>query len=295
MHATPQFFVRLARGMLRDRPDLARRYLALRRRRRVLRRAVRRAHQEAVYGSPLSGFGFRPPLSVAGCDSLIVVKAEGLALLGVPVAFELDGRGRHRGTTVARALRGLQGELGRAATVDELLGYYRAYMAACPRLLASHPNLKWAKLPRLLERNRQQLEAAEQQMLACTHAKDQQATVANAVTASIAWETSRFMAFVDRASLDAVLTEIDSMPAVAVGYSAGGGFRVNARAIATLWGRGEGVAVVCLADLCSLLDAGAGDGPVGVECLPDTWRGWPAGRDQHAPAKTFRYYEAGEQ
>jgi hypothetical protein len=51
-------------------------------------------------------------------------------------------------------------------------------------------------------------------------------------------------------------------------------------------------------DLASLLsspyDGPVGnDGPVGIECLPENWRGWPAGRDQHAPARTFRYYEGG--
>src|SRR3954447_14837957 len=103
MHATPQFFVRLARGLLCDRPDLARRYLTLRRRRKTLRAAVKRAHHEAIYSSPLADVGFRPPLSVVGCDSLTVVKAEGLALLlGIPVAFDLDAKGRHRGTPVSQ-------------------------------------------------------------------------------------------------------------------------------------------------------------------------------------------------
>ena len=57
MHATPQFYVRLARGMLRDRPELARRYLTLRRRRKVLRAAVKRAHHQAIYESPLADVG----------------------------------------------------------------------------------------------------------------------------------------------------------------------------------------------------------------------------------------------
>jgi len=98
--------------------------------------------------------------------------------------------------------------------------------------------------------------------------------------------------FADRQSLaDALMVAGFSAPTgVVVGYSAAGGLRVNKQPVATAWGRGEGVAVLRLDDLGSLL--GGADGPVGIESLPENWRGWPAGRDQHAPARTFRYFEA---
>jgi hypothetical protein len=291
MHATPQFYIRLARGLIRHRPDLARHYLTLRGRHKTLYSAVRQAHRQTIENSPLADVGFRPPLSVPGCDDRTVVKAEGMALHGVPVAFDLDGRRRHRGTPAARILRRFQTELGRSVTVDELLEMYRHYMAASPRLLGSHPNPKWAKLPRLIERNRQQLEAAELQMLACTHARDKRATCVAAVTASVLWGTSRFMACVDRDALNDAL-QAATLPSVIVGYCPGGSLRINKKAVTTLWGRGQGSAVLRADDLRSLI-RGDDDvkGPVLIECLPETWRGWADVRDQNSPAKTFQYYE----
>jgi hypothetical protein len=67
-----------------------------------------------------------------------------------------------------------------------------------------------------------------------------------------------------------------------VGYCPRAGLRVNKRPVAAAWGRGEGIGVLRLDDLASLL-ASPDEGPVGIECLPENWRGWPAGRDQHAP------------
>ena len=130
MAESPQFYVLLARGMLPERPDLDRRHLALCRRRNVLRAGAKEAHRKATCDSPLRDAGFGPPLSVAGCDSLTVVKAEGLAAAGVPVAFNLDAVGRHRGTPIGL----LVDRLGRPAA--EVLDLHRKYMAACPRLLA---------------------------------------------------------------------------------------------------------------------------------------------------------------
>ena len=68
---------------------------------------MREAHLEAVHNNPLSEVNFRAPLTVAGCRSLVVVRAEGLTLEGVPVAFELDARGRHRGTPIGAAVERL--------------------------------------------------------------------------------------------------------------------------------------------------------------------------------------------
>jgi hypothetical protein len=294
IHATPQFYVRLARGMLRDHPELARRYLALRRRRKVLSAAARAAHREAVYESPLADVRFRPPLSVAGCDSLIVVKAQALTVIGVPVAFERDAKGRHRGTPVSLALHRLTRALDRAVSVDELIALYQQYMRASPRLLGSHPIRKWAKLPWMIAHNREQLEAAEQQMLACLHAREREATCANAVTASVLWGTSRYIAFVDRRSLGEVLTALDSsepFEAVVAGFRPGTGLRLNKRAVVTVWGRGEGTAVLRVKDLGSLVVRDDTImGPVGIECLPETWRGWAAVRNLNSAAKTFHYF-----
>ena len=298
MAESPNFYARLARGLLRDRPGLARRYLSLLGRHRRLRRAVRQAHAEAVHRSPLSDVNFRAPLSVAGCPSIVVVRAEGLAMEGVPVAFELDGSGRHRGTP----LRALVGRLNRVArlgglepvTEVEALGLYRAYMAASPRLLPHHPERRYAKLPGLIERVRRQMGELQEAMLAVYAARDPDMSLADAVTASIELDTSRFMVFADRESLAEVISDtlMDPGRSVVVGYNPRTGLRINKQPVSTAWGRGEGVAVLGWDDLASLLDGG-GDGPVGIECLPETWRGWPAGRDQHAPARTFRYYEGG--
>lgn len=298
MAESPKFYVRLARGLLRDRPDLARRYLTLCRRRRVLRRGVREAHLEALHKSPLSDVNFRAPLSVAGEASRVVVRAEGLALEGVPVAFELDARGRHRGTPIGVAVERLN-RVARLAnlapvTAEEVLGLYRAYMAASPRLLPRHPRKRYAKLPGLLERAGLEMEATQERMLAVYAARDPDPTLEAAVTASFALGTSRFMVFADRHSLADALAAVPTGAGVVVGYNPRTGLRVNKLAVEMAWGRGEGVAVLRWEDLASLLDS-LDDGPVGIECLPETWRGWPAGRDQHAAARTFKYYEAGRE
>ena len=288
MGQSRQFYVRLARGILRGRPELARRYLALCRRRKVLRSGVREAQGLATHKSPLADVGFRPPLSVAGCrDSLVVVKAEGIALAGVPVAFDLDGRGRHRGTPVER----VAGRLGVSA--DEVLDLYQAYMAACPRLLAGHPKRRYARLPRLIDTVRRQMGEAEQALLVAYAEREREPTLELAVTASCVLGTSRFMVFAHPDSLAGALEAAErakSSLGVVVGYSQSDCFRVDKRPVATAWGRGAGVAVLRREDLETLLD---GDGVVGIECLPETWRGWRAGRDPQAPARTFYYYEAG--
>ena len=81
----------------------ARRYLSLARRERELQRAARAQHNHARSAAnadhPLTQIRFAPPLSVAGCSSPVVVRAEGLAHRRIPVAFERDEKGRHRGTT----------------------------------------------------------------------------------------------------------------------------------------------------------------------------------------------------
>jgi len=292
----------LARGLLRDRPDLGRQYLALCRRRGVLRRGVKEAHLRAVHQSPLSDVNFRAPLSVAGCSSLAVVRAEGLALEGVPVAFELDGRGRHRGTPLGALLRRLNrlAQLARLepVTEEEALKLYRAYMAACPRLLASHPLRRYAVLPRLLGRCRREISAVRERMLAVYAERDPGPSLETALAASCVLGTSRFMVLADRQGLADALAVADlGRESVVVAYCRRAGLRLNKVPVATVWGRGKGMAVLRIDDLASLLsspyDGPAGnDGPVGIECLPETWRGWPAGRDPHAPGKSFRYYEA---
>ena len=291
MDFTPRFFKRLARVVVRERPELARRYLHLRRRHKILRAAVRQAHRQAIYNSLLADVGFRPPLSVAGCDSQIVAKAEGLALLGIPVAFDRDGRGRHRGTSAGQILRRLRTRLEKPVSFEALLGLYRAYMAACPAMLPSHSNRKWSKLPRLLERNRLQLETAENTLLAMCAARCRTPSLVTAVTASCTLGTSRFMAFVDRDSLARALIDLDIGSQAVVGFRASTGLHVNKQWVATLWGRGEGSAVLRAGDLRSLIHGdNAIEGPVGIECLPETWRGWAGVHDLNSPAKTFEYH-----
>jgi hypothetical protein len=256
MAESPKFYVRLARGLLRDRPELGRRYLALCRRRRVLRRGVSEAHLRAIHESPLGDVNFRAPLSVAGCSSLTVVRAEGLALEGVPVAFELDPRGRHRGTPIGV----LVGRLNRVArlanlapvTEEEALRLYRAYMAAAPRLLPLHPLRRYARLPYWQERVRLEMEAVQEQMLAAMAVRDPDPSLEEAVAASVSLGTSRFMVFADRESLaDAVMVADFGYASmgVVVSYSPQGGLRVNKRPVASAGGRGQGMAVLRIDDL----------------------------------------------
>jgi hypothetical protein len=111
------------------------------------------------------------------------------------------------------------------------------------------------------------------------------------VTASVLWGTSRFIAFVDRHSLARALSDLDiDSQAVVAGFRPSVGLHLNKRRVATLWGRGEGSAVLRAKDLGSLVN-GDDKSPVGIECLPKTWRGWAAVRDQDSRAKTFQYYE----
>ena len=292
---SPKFFVRLARGLLADRPELGRRYLSLCRRRRVLRAGVREAHLKAMADSPLADVGFRPPLSVAGCASIIIVQAEGLAMEGVPVSLELDSRGRHRGMALGVVLdrlnRKAEASGVRPFTPTQVLEFYRSYMAACPKVLDKHPLPRFAKLPRLMERLRREMDRVQQAMLAEAAAKDRDPTLLTALQANVILQTSRFMAFVDRRSLEEALAEYYTEPnvGVVIGYCPAKGVSVNRRPVKTEWGRGNGIAVVRMEDLWSLTQPPA-EGLVGIECLPESWRGWPAGRDQHAPARPFSYF-----
>jgi hypothetical protein len=153
------------------------------------------------------------------------------------------------------------------------------------------PSLKWSKLPRLLERNRLQLEEAEKSLLAVCAMRNPAPSLVAAVTASCTLGTSRFMAFVNRDSLARALTVLDcDSEAAVVSFRPSAGLHVNKRPVATLWGRGQGSAVLRAGDLGSLIHGDdAIEGPVGIECLPQTWRGWAAVRDENSPAKTFQY------
>lgn len=100
--------------------ELAERYLALRKRVKTLRRS------ESQIGafSPLSQCGIKPPLSVAGESSDIIVRAEGLQLKGIPVFFDVDDEGRHLGFTIHEAQCKVVARWRQEVTPTQILDMY---------------------------------------------------------------------------------------------------------------------------------------------------------------------------
>jgi hypothetical protein len=114
---------------------------------------------------------------------------------------------------------------------------------------------RFAKLPRLLERVRREMDEVQRMMMASVSASDRDPSLVTAIRANVVLGTSRFMAFVDRASLEEALVAADfSEPGIGVviAYCPRGGVRADKVPVKTVWGRGEGAAVCRLEDLWSL-------------------------------------------
>jgi hypothetical protein len=249
--------------------DAATRYQDLKRRSKQLRKGWRRVKWQMTRDNPLRAVGFTAPLSLAGEDSRCVVRAEGLAQVGTPIALDYDAQGRHRGTPIGEVIAKLEARFRRAWTVAEVLSAYEQLMRSC-RLdaLSSHTLTRYRKLPDLVARNR-----AERRRL-----KDLLDAATAAESLDVDSEEVRFSVVLDPNALHKALNGIDdgTDSAVVVGYHPQRGLHFDGRPVVTRAGMGGGFAVVHRHDLVALLQESCGDDGhrVELECHPDHWVGF---------------------
>lgn len=277
MRIGPAFFEWLAAGLLERQPQLARRYLHLRRRAEILHNHQRLAVRNMR--NPLWACGVRPPISVA--DSPPEVRRIGVVLAEarVPVSVNRDSKGRHIGTPLSDVLDTLR-RSGIDADERQVLRW------------AHRASDSWNRLRRHQEKVRRQLEVAETALKAAQLATDPSPTLQSAYQACVALGTSRFMVTLDRSELDGVLQDMDS-PSVVLGYSPASGFRVAEPGISpdrlsALFGHGSGYAVVRREHLCQEVVRGV-SGAVVIECLPECWRFWRDASDLMSRPTVFEY------
>lgn len=256
-----------------NREATARRYLTIRRRLRVLEEGIERAHRACRANSPLRSIRFHAPLSVAGCDSLTIVMAEGLSRLGIPIAFERETKGGHRGTPIDEAISDLDRfgwpapsesngparEFDYKRKVVKLLGFYKDYMGACPARLSEHRVGKFARIPSLINRlTLARWELEERLNRIVTHGED--------------YVEPRFVVMVPTISLRKLVAGSKGA-VVSIGY--GKSLKIGAQSRGVTWGRGNGVAMVYRQHLNELL-AQARDHEVVLMSfgLEKDWLGW---------------------
>jgi hypothetical protein len=131
----------------------AKRYLDLMSREKRLKRARMAAVKDALGSTPLAGIrDFRFPLCVADCDSLTIVRAEGLLLKKVPIAIDRDGSGGHRGFPLHEVMLRLREQGYPGVTEIQVLDWYEQATRSHPDRLREHPEKRLAKIPLLLDR-----------------------------------------------------------------------------------------------------------------------------------------------
>ncbi len=185
----PDYFLKVARGLIRlgEHVPLARRYLSIDARDRVFGREARRVRAAARRGNPLADVGFTMPLSVAGQDSSVVVRAEALLLAGIPVALERDARGRHRGTPLDELADALFAETGQPRGPLDVLTLYRDFArAGSPAHLAAHDDPRVARIPRLRRRLRVERRRLEVELRRAVRTPDVARFAATVSTADLA-------------------------------------------------------------------------------------------------------------
>jgi hypothetical protein len=274
-----------ARQMLED---AATRYQDLKRRFRELRKGWRRVKWQMTGDNPLREVGFTAPLSVAGEDSRCIVRAEGLARSGTPVALEFDAQGRHRGAPIGEVIAKLEARFGRAWTVAEVLAAYDQLMRSSRLdVLRIHPLARYRKLPELIARNRTERRRLQDLLSAATAAE----------LLDVDPDEMRFSAVLNPSELQKALNGIERSPnpAVVVGYHPQRGLHFQGRAVATRAGMGGGFAVVHRGDLAAFLQEYDGEEGYGVEleCHPDYWIGFIL--DEHCNPvmdRRYRYFNS---
>jgi hypothetical protein len=267
MKEQEKILVSLCRDLARvDRaPYVATRYMELRRRRRVLNKAVRKVRRQCALSNPLWHVLFQPPLSIAGqTSSLVICHADGLSLKKIPIARQLDSKGFHRGTSIDDAREGLEVELGRDVSHSEVLGWYQEFMAWLPALLPEHPDPKCARLGRHVLAMREDLAIAEELLLAYARAQDETIFIAFMLSESLA------QALAQIAEPSVVVAFHGSSAMVPLGQTSP--VRLNGRyPVLTLWGQGCGLCVLRTDDLRAMV------GPAGtvvtINCDKSGWSG----------------------
>jgi hypothetical protein len=279
----PAFYLALADELRPERPDLARRYADLRRRREVLMRA--RDRSSGVRNNPLALAGFRPPLSLAGASPQVVTLGMELDLAGLPVALRRDGKGRHRGTTIDEAVALVRSKGRPDATEEQVVRWYGALMR------------RHRKISKHVKRNADEIAAAEKVMAAELLCREASPTLREASQAAVVYGTSRFFVTLGRDDLHVVLRDTEADFVVLSHLPGPGGPETGTARLTppgltlpALWGTGRGLACLRTDDLWKVVHtAGDSEMAVAIECLPGKWRAWPDATDMQSKAMTFDY------
>jgi hypothetical protein len=245
----------------RDR-RIARRYLSLVNRRRILVKAMRRAERRARRETLLGQIPFTAPLSVAGCSSRVIVQAENMRTRGIPIAFELDDKKQHRGTSIDDAVQAVEVETGAAVGELELLELCEAYVMASR--IENNPQRRLARIPRLIERIQSEARGLEEQMVNALRAGD------------VAREAPMFTVVVDRCLLvEAMERSQKARKGRAVVVGCGKRFAIDGQPLPSIWFRGEGLAVLDRRSISAVLRYTTSEA-IGIRCGLETWTAWPS-------------------
>jgi hypothetical protein len=241
--------------------SIAKRYLGVLRRKRTLERGIKQAHAAARIDSPLGLVLFAPPLSVAGAEPHVIARARDLAAIGLPFAFEHDGRGLPRGSPIDELIHALAIELGRDIGGLEVIDMYRHYMAASPALIGCHPEARYRKIGGYLNRLIIQRAHLEEQ-LAAALAKPQD--VQNDPKFTLLFRADDLRQAVHAAPRGRPLL-IGASPK---------GVAINSRRCTHIWAKGSGAAALDRRQVRLLLRKAEPDEIVGIQCRLADWLGW---------------------
>ena len=272
-----RLYARIAKCLIQvgDNVPAARRYLTVLKRQAKLQGGIEEAEAVAREDSVLTEVGFIPPLSVAGCSSDVVVRAEKMSLDEVPLLTEPEAKGQHCGTHVADVIHAIHRATGRKYSEREVLEMYGKLMIAHPKRLARHPIRRYAVIPTLVERLETERKALELTLRA--HVVSE-------------YDETRFSVGLHGNDL---ASAIAGREWVVVGCTPGG-VRLNGTPVPSLRQQGCGLAVLATKDLQSLI---YGENPVVV--LEVRRRDW-VGATDHAHGRTpsgnrrFRFYNMKE-
>ena len=245
----------------RDR-QVARRYLSLVNRRRILVKTMRRAERRARRETLLGQIPFTAPLSVAGASSLVIVHAEGLKRRGIPIAFERDEKNQHRGTSIDDAVQAVEVETGAPVGELELLAMYEEFMIAAD--VRNNPQRRLARIPRLIERIQSEARDLEEKMVNALRASD------------VARAEPIFTVVLARVLLTEAMDRSQKARkgrAVVVGCGKSG-LAIDGQPMPSIWFRGNGLAVLDPRSICALLPSPAARSSASAA----GWRTGPPGR-----------------
>ena len=155
-------YKKMARAMLLagSETNVARRYMQICRREKILRREARKANGP----NPLWSIAFKVPISVVGEDSEVMRVAKELRLRGVPISLHLDGKKRPIGTPLAEIQLKLKIATGQTLGAVETLNLVNTWLHV--QCLSEHPIKRFRRIPDFLNQIAGERVALEQRMLA---------------------------------------------------------------------------------------------------------------------------------